>query len=540
YKEKLRFNWNTPIHASPTQKGTIYMGAQFLFRSRDKGDTWERISPDLTTNDPEKQKQELSGGITVDNSSAEMHTTVYSISESPLDSKVIWIGTDDGNVQLTRDGGKSWTNLARNIKDLPPGSWVSWVEAGHFAPGAAYAAIDRHTFGDMTPWVYRTLDFGKTWSRIVGPEQGVRGYAHVIKEDAVKRELLFCGTELGLWISVDAGKSWAEFKGGDFPSVAVRDLQIHPREQDLVIATHGRGIWIVDDIAPLRSLSSEALGREVAFLPGRPVQQRMEARGGWSEGDASFIGQNPPTGAMISYYQSARHLYGPIQLEVLDAQGKTVTTLPASRRRGLNRTVWSMFTKAPRVPPAVHVAFNASRGPRVLPGIYTVRLTKGSTKIETKLEVRLDSRAPYNEADRKAQFEVAMRASELFNDMSTLIERIDQARKAAEARAKELPAQDELGNKVRALANNLEKLRKEIVATQEGGAITGEERIREHTDIVYGALMGWEGRPARYQVERVNALRRELDAVKSEFEGLLVQQVRRLDDELRSRKLQPI
>ncbi len=164
YKEKLRFNWNTPIHVSPTQKGTLYIGAQFLFRSRDRGESWDRISPDLSTNDPEKQKQEESGGITVDNSSAEMHTTVYSISESPLDSNVIWVGTDDGNIQLTRDGGKSWTNLARNIKDLPPGSWVSWVEAGHFAPGAAYAAIDRHTFGDMAPWVYRRPGV-ESWGR---------------------------------------------------------------------------------------------------------------------------------------------------------------------------------------------------------------------------------------------------------------------------------------------------------------------------------------------------------------------------------------
>src|SRR5438105_2292122 len=278
YKEgKMRYNWNTPIAMSSTQKGTVYIGSQFLFRSRDHGETWDRISPDLSTNDPEKQKQEQSGGVTVDNSSAEMHTTIYSISESPLDGKVIWIGTDDGNVQLTRDGGKTWSNVVGNVAGLPKSSWVSWVEASRFDGATAYAAFDRHTFGDTTPWVYRTTDFGKSWKRIVSPEQGVRGYAHVIKEDAVRSTLLFVGTELGLWISSDGGGSWAEFKGGDFPSVAVREVQVHPRDHDLVLATHGRGIWIVDDLTPLRELTREELQRDGVFLPGRSAQQRMPA-----------------------------------------------------------------------------------------------------------------------------------------------------------------------------------------------------------------------------------------------------------------------
>ena len=174
YNEKLRFNWNTPIALSPNEKGTIYIGAQFLFRSRDHGQTWDRISPDLTTNDPEKQKQEQSGGVTVDNSSAEMHTTIYSISESPKQKGLIWVGTDDGNLQLTRDGGKTWTNVIGNVPGLPKNSWVNWVQASNFNPGTAYAAFDRHTFGDMAPYVYKTTDFGKTWTPLVtasGPEE---------------------------------------------------------------------------------------------------------------------------------------------------------------------------------------------------------------------------------------------------------------------------------------------------------------------------------------------------------------------------------
>jgi photosystem II stability/assembly factor-like uncharacterized protein len=521
YGEKLRFNWNTPLHLSPTQKGTLYIGAQFLFRSRDRGYSWERISPDLTTNDPGKQKQEESGGITVDNSVAEMHTTIYSISESPEDSRVLWVGTDDGNLQLTRDGGQAWTNLAGNVPGLPPASWVSWVEASRFDAATAYAAFDRHTFGDMTPWVYRTTDFGRTWTRIVSPEQGVRGYAHVIKEDVVDPRLLFVGTELGLWISVDGGGSWAEFKGGDFPSVAVREVQVHPRDHDLVIATHGRGIWIVDDITPLRALTADLLAKPAAFLPGRAVQQRMPAQGGWVEGDAAFVGPNPEGGALITYYQRRRHLFGPIKLEVLDAAGKLVDTIPAAKRRGINRVSWSMRVAPPRVPRAAQLAFNATQGPRVLPGTYTVRLTKGDEVLETKLEVTVDRRAPYGADERREQFEAAMRVHALFGRMSALVDRIEAARRAAEQRAGAAREGGAAAAKARALAARLGELRQKIVATREGGAITGEERLREHADILYGAIMSWEGRPAQYQLERIDALDRELADVAREVDSVL-------------------
>src|SRR5262249_32820676 len=169
YKEKLRFNWNTPVAMSPTKKGVIYIGAQFLFRSKDHGDTWDRISPDLTTNDPEKQKQDEWGGVTVDNSAPERHTTIFTVAESPLDARVVWVGTDDGNVQLTRDSGKTWTNVVGNVAGLPKNSWVTTIEASRFDAGTAYATFDRHTFGDMTPWAYRTTDFGKTCPPIARP-----------------------------------------------------------------------------------------------------------------------------------------------------------------------------------------------------------------------------------------------------------------------------------------------------------------------------------------------------------------------------------
>jgi photosystem II stability/assembly factor-like uncharacterized protein len=540
YGEKLRFNWNTPMHLSPNRKGTLYIGAQFLFRSRDRGDSWERISPDLTTNDPEKQKQEESGGITVDNSEAEMHTTIFTISESPKDEKVLWVGTDDGNLQLTRDGAATWTNVVGRVPGLPPASWVSWVEASRYDAGTAYAAFDRHTFGDLTPWVYRTTDFGQTWTRIVSPEKGVRGYVHVVKEDVVDPDLLFVGTEFGLWISVDTGASWAEFKGGDFPSVAVREVQVHPRDQDLVIATHGRGIWIVDDITPLRALSADLLAKDAAFLPGRPAQQRMPAQGGWVDGDAAFVGPNPPGGAILTYYQRSRHLFGPIKLEVLDASGQVLDTIPTSKRRGLNRVSWSMHVAPPRVPRAAQLAFSATQGPRVLPGTYTVRLTKGTQSITTTIEVDVDRRAPYGPEERKEQFDAAMRVHDLFGRMSSLVDRIEALRGAAQARVAGRAEGDALAARARAFEDRLEGLRRKIVATKEGGAITGEQRLREYADILYGAIMSWEGRPTRYQVERIGVLGRELDDVAKDLEAAVKEDLPPLNQALKQRRLPPI
>jgi hypothetical protein len=394
----------------------------------------------------------------------------------------------------------------------------------------------------MTPWVYRTADFGKTWTRIAGPEQGVRGYVHAIREDPVEKSLLYCGTELGLWISLDGGKKWAEFKGGGFPSVAVREVQIHPRDHDLVLATHGRGIWIVDDISPLRALarSPELLGKDAAFLPGRPVQQRVEMTGGWPEGDAAFVGDNPPGGAVITYYQRTRHLFGPVTLEIVDPAGKVVETLPASQRRGINRAVWSMQVKAPRVPRAASVAGSAFRGPRVVPGTYTVRLIKGAEVVETKLEIGLDRRAGFSVADRREQFEETMKVHALFGSMSEVADQIEAARAAIQARLKGMGEKDALVAALRAFDGKLEQVKKKIVATKEGGAVTGEERIREHADNLYGALLSYEGKPARYLVERTVALGRELDDVRKELEAALGGEGKKLNAELQQRKLEPI
>jgi photosystem II stability/assembly factor-like uncharacterized protein len=542
YKEKLRWNWNTPIALSPNEKGTIYIGAQFLFRSRDHGQTWERISPDLTTNDPQKQKQEQSGGVTIDNSSAEMHTTIYSISESPKDKNLIWIGTDDGNVQLTRDSGKTWTNVVGNVPNLPKNSWVSWVQASNFDAGTAYAAFDRHTFGDMAPYVFKTTDYGKTWTPLVMPNdlKTVRGYAHVIKEDVVKPDLLFLGTEFGLWVSIDGGKNWAQFKGNHFPAVAVRDLAIQSRDNDLVLATHGRGIWIVDDITPWRALTPEIMSQEVAFVSARPVQERIEGSGGWANGAAMFVGDNPPDAAVINYYQRERHLFGKLKIEVLDSTGRVLDEIPASKRPGLNRVMWTMREKPPRVPPAAQIAFGGTRGVRFAPGEYTVRLTKNGKTYETKFTVGLDRRAKFSEADKKAQVDAALKVRALFDDESALMDRIVFLRREVAKSGEGFTGSDSMVKTVKDFDGKIEAVRKKIVATTEGGAITGEERIREHTDELYGALLSYEGKPGDYHLAYIDTLRRELDDVSKDFEQLLSKDLPAFNQSLKGKGKQEV
>jgi photosystem II stability/assembly factor-like uncharacterized protein len=525
---------------SPNEKGTIYIGAQFLFRSRDHGQSWDRISPDLTTNDPEKQKQEESGGVTVDNSSAEMHTAIYSISESPKNGQIIWVGTDDGNVQITRDGAKTWANVVGNISGLGKCSWVSTIEASRFDEATAYATFDRHSYGDLKPYVYKTTDYGQTWTALPAQENGVRGFAHVIKEDTVNRNVLFLGTEFGLWISVDGGQRWAQYKGSDFPAVAVDDIAVHARESDLVLATHGRGIWITDDISPLRSLTPDVMAKEAALIPVRPVVQYFNARGGWSEGNETFSGRPRPSDAQITYYQKSRHIFGDLKIDISDQDGKLIDTVSGSTHRGLNRASWAMRVKAPEVAPAAMALQGASRGPKVLPGTYTVKLTKGDQTYTEQLTVVLDPRATYTLADRKAEFDLSMKIYGLLEHMTWGVEAIEAVRNAANARAAKLPEKDPLRKQLQQLAADCDALRSKIVATKEGGMITGEERIRELLGELYGNVTGYDGRPTDYQVKRAESLGHELQDVIDDFQKLTQKDLPGINSSLKKEKMETI
>ncbi len=302
--DKLRFNWNAGFSPDPLDPDTIYFGSQFLHESNDRGETWRVISPDLTTDNPEWQKQDESGGLTPDVSGAENFTTIVAIAPSPVERGVIWVGTDDGRVQVTKDGGGSWTSVEANVPGVPKNTWVPRIEASPHDAATAFAVFDNHRRFDWTPYVDVTHDYGASWKSLATKD--LRGYALSVVQDPVDPDLLFLGTEFGLWVSLDGGGSWMRWTAG-FPTVAVRDMRIQRRESDLVVGTHGRGIFILDDIAPLREMGEESMARVLAeplhLFPIPDAQQHEMAQGASSRfpGSGEFRGENPPYGAMITF-----------------------------------------------------------------------------------------------------------------------------------------------------------------------------------------------------------------------------------------------
>ncbi len=349
-EEPYRFNWNSPIYLSPHDHSVLYFGGNYLFRSRDKGRSWEKAGPDLTTNDP-KKKIDSGGPITIDNTGAEIHCTILTISESPLKKGVIWVGTDDGQVQVTRDDGKTWDNVTKAIKGLgPEDNWVTRVEASHFNEGAAYISISRHQVDDYKPYIFKTEDYGKTWVSVVSNLPAV-GYIHVIREDLENPNLLFAGSEFGLFFSFDGGKKWIPFKG-EFPTVAVRDIQVHPRERDLIVGTHGRGVWIMDDIRPLEQLTADAVKAESALFDVRSAT--IYAQRSTSDTQSNdFAGQNPASGTYLGYYLNpAAAKDAKLKLTVQDQVGKDIRVLRPTNTAGVNRILWDLRPDSPGVPGA--------------------------------------------------------------------------------------------------------------------------------------------------------------------------------------------
>jgi hypothetical protein len=366
----------------------------------------------------------------------------------------------------------------------------------------------------------------------------VRGFAHVIKEDRLNPNILFLGTEFGLFVSLNAGQSWAQFKPNNFPDgVAVRDIALQEREDDLVLATHGRGIFVIDDISPLRALTGQTLTSGVALVPSRPVEQRIQGNGGWAEGDATYFGDNPPSGATITYYQKARHVIGRMKLEILDASGKVVDEIPASKRRGLNRVNWSMRTKPPLVPPAASLAGSSAFGERFPPGNYMVRLTKAGQVVTEPLTLTLDKRATFSVGDRQAQYAASERVKAMFSRMSKVVGQINSVRSQATAFAASPAAPADVKAAAAQLGAKADAMRTEIVATTEGGAITGEERLREHVDEIFGAINSVEDRPTVYQMARIDALDRELKEVEAQWTALQAGDVAAFNAKLRAANL---
>ena len=391
---KYRFNWNTPIVFSPHDKTTVYLAGNVVFKSTDFGKTWTQISNDLTTNDPEKLK-DAGGPVAIENTGAEYHATIISIAESPVEKGQIWVGTDDGNLQLTNDGGKTWSNIVKNVPGVAANSPVSHVEPSRTGASNAYVAFDRHMFDDFRPYIFRTTDGGKSWTSISG-NLPAKAYVQVVREDPKNTNLLYAGTELGLFASYNRGKDWFALNLKNLPNVSVHDIIVHPRENDLILATHGRSIWIFDDATPIQQMTPQILNSNAYLFSVRPALRFTTRFSRYGIGDKVFNGPNPPTGALITYYLKDKlDEKATLKLQIFDRDGKLVQDIERpSREKGLNRMAWNLRLGGPEVrrpPTEEQIAFGgAPRGPQVLPGTYTVKLTVNDKVYEEKVEVKLD------------------------------------------------------------------------------------------------------------------------------------------------------
>ena len=477
----LRFNWNSAINMDPFDTSTLYFGSQFVHKSTDKGLTWTIISDDLTTNDKEKQKQGESGGLTMDATGAENHTTILVIEPSEVEQNMLWTGSDDGRVHMTRNGGESWTDVSANIPGLPAGSWIAQIKASNKNKGEALLIANDYRRFNFTPYAYRTKDYGTTWSRIVD-ENDVKSYTLSIVEDPMNANLLFLGTDDGLYISLNAGNQWMKWTAG-FPTVSTKDLVIQPREHDLVIGTFGRAAWVLDDIRPLRAMANgNVLTKNLQlFAPPTAYQAAyQQPTGSRFGGDALFNGENKRSGAMISYYinrpaaakeekkekETARKKkrkgtkkmeapivkkelasevkFDSIKLEIFEG-ARLIRTLhqKAPKENGIHRIYWSMNEKgADRPSRKIRKRTNEPRGVSVKPGTYNLKMSFGGQTSESSIKVEFDPRL---EMSTEAITEIYNASKDMEKDqqlMADVVKQLVESKNTATAFKKDLTKED--------------------------------------------------------------------------------------------------
>ncbi|MEY3351235.1 MAG: hypothetical protein RIQ50_1346 [Bacteroidota bacterium] len=519
--EKLRWNWNTPIVIGKANPKNLYTGAQYLYRSKDQGRNWTKISPDLTTNDKKKQEQENSGGLSADNTSAENHTTIFTIAESPLDENAIWVGTDDGNLQVSTDGGATWNNTSTAIAatGIPSQTWVSSIQPSHFNKQVVYATFDNHMYGDHATYAAKSEDGGKTWKAFKSKE--FSGFAHKIIEDPINKNLLFIGTEMGLFASLNGGSDWFRMKNNIPWYALVRDLKIHPRTNDLIIATHGRGILVVDDISAMRNLSTEILSKEIHLFEtgeielstGRFGDGGFPSTGGW-------VSPNAPSLKPFEYYLKDRILSGTIKLEIYDEAGKLVQSVPGTNRKGINRVTWSQRMMPPKTATGATKPDNGGAiAPQVLPGNYTLKLKVGSKELTQNFKMVHPEKSSFTLAERKAQFASAMELYELHQQLATIVAGISSKQKEYR-----LPVDSLKNKKNQKLGNEyltaLETLRAELIPTKQTSIFADESRLREDITQVYLAICFNEAGPSNLQLESIKNLKQRVVAAETKAKQL--------------------
>ncbi len=469
---KLRFNWNSGIGQDPFDNGTVYFGSQFVHKSTDKGLTWTVISPDLTTNDPEKQKQSESGGLTMDATGAENHCTILVIEPSPVEKDMMWIGTDDGRVHYTQNGGATWTEVTSNIKGLPNGSWIPQIKASSRNKGEALLVANDYRRFNYTPYAYRTKNYGKTWERIVD-QSDVKSYTLSIIEDSENPNLMFLGTDDGLYISMDAGAKWQKWTEG-FPTVSTKDLVIHPREQDLVIGTFGRAAWVLDDIRPLRAITSDKtiLNKDISiFSPPTAYQAAYQQPTGSRFGaDDLYNGENRKEGAMITYYLKEGKKADAKEDKKEDNDGedskeeekkdvktkdsiafnfydgdRLIRTLKykTPEKAGFHRIYWRMDEKGPdRASRKVSKRKSEPSGVSVKPGTYKIVISYGEATDETMIEVKSDPRLNVSTASINEVYETAKKLEGYAQTAADAVKQLAESKAVAEQTQKELKELD--------------------------------------------------------------------------------------------------
>ncbi len=448
----LRFNWNAAINIDPKDNSTLYFGSQFVHKSTDKGETWNIISPDLTTNDPEKLKQHESGGLTMDATGAENHCTILVIEPSEVEQNMLWVGTDDGRVHFTTNGGNDWKEVTKNIKGLPKGSWITQIKASKNNKGEALLVANDYRRFNYTPYAYRTTTYGKTWKRIVD-ENDTESYTLCIVEDVIEPHLMFLGTDDGLYISIDAGTEWTKWTNG-FPTVSVKDLVIHPREHDLIIGTFGREAWVLDDIRPLREIAkNNTITNENIKLYEPPTaylaayQQPTGSRFG---GDAMYHGTNRGFGARFAYHFNPKSekdtiaQWDTLKLQIFDGE-RLIRTLKQKtpEDNGFHYWSWYMDEKGVQRPSkSVRKSKREPSGVRVLPGTYKAVLNYGNLSTETTIEVKNDPRLEINIEAQKAVYKASKQLETYQSTAAKATKKLAESKEIAEDYLKALKKKD--------------------------------------------------------------------------------------------------